>query len=884
MTISRWENGATTPGRFYRKRLSEFFGIDIRSLGFSMEEKNTAEVNASSQNIPPLNWNVPYQKNPFFTGREKILSHLHEVLMAKKTSALTQPQALHGLGGIGKTQIALEYAYRYYQDYHTVLWARAHSSESLTSDYTAIAVLLNLPERNLTEQRLVVEAVKRWLAQKTRWLLILDNADDLQMVSAFIPSPCHGHVLLTTRLQVLGKVASSFRIEKLTTEEATLMLLRRTGILDQDGSLERVSPSIRSQATDICQMLDNLPLAVNQAGAYLEETRCGLDGYLRLYRTHRRKLLEWREAHPTDYPYSVATTWSLSFEQIEQTHAAAAELLRFFAFLAPDAIPEELLLQGASEFGPALQSISSDAFQLNEAIKTLLKYSLLRRNQEAGTLSMHRLVQAVLKDQMDQSKQRLWADRTVHVMNKVFPEAQFSTWDLCQLYLPQAQLCADLIEQFRLASSEAGRLLDLTGNYLLQRGRYHDAARFLRKGLAIREQVLEPEHPAIATSLNHLARLYLNQGKYDQVEAIIQRALTIQEKALGSEHPDTATSLHNLGNLYQVQEKFEQAESVLQRAHAIRKKATVPDYFEIAAILDDLSVLYADQGTFETAIQYAREALEIRKIVLGADDPDIAISLGNMAGFYHAEGKLDLAEPLYQQALSIFYKTLGTEYAFNAELLDNLACLYIDQGKYELAEPSAQRALDISEKALGLNHSKVAQNLKTLATIHHAQGKNESAEQLLLRALAIYEQTLGPEHSYTAGCLTYLALFYTDQKKYEQAERFAQRGLEIKEKALSPGHHSIATNLNNLAEIYLAQGKYEQAEAFCQRGLAIRERAFESGHPDTATSLHTLANIYVATGKYAQAELLLRQALTMRKQILGTNHPDVAKTLKDLAD
>ena len=352
-------------------------------------------------------WNVPYRRNPYFTGREDLLTRLHELLHSGKAAALTQPQAISGLGGIGKTQTAVEYAYRSRDDYQAVLWASAASRETLISDFVALAALLQLPERDLADQGVVVAAVKRWLASNKGWLLILDNADDLELAAEFMPLESSGHILLTTRAQSTGTIANSLEVEKMEQPEGALLLLRRakklsSRMLHWSRPQRLIAPWLKL----IVRELDGLPLALDQAGAYIEETNCGLSGYLDLYRTHRKDLLQRRSKLRSEHPEPVATTWSLSFQKVEQANPAAADLLRLCAFLDPEAIPEDIITEGAAEAGPLLHPVAADAFQLNEAIEVLRTYSLIKRNAETKTLNMHRLVQVVLKDGMDKKTQR----------------------------------------------------------------------------------------------------------------------------------------------------------------------------------------------------------------------------------------------------------------------------------------------------------------------------------------------------------------------------------------------------------------------------------------------------------------------------------------------
>jgi len=481
INISRWENGITFPGPYYRQRLGELFGKSLQELGLipeSSEEHNepvstfsgTPDSHTSPSPLPI--WNVPYRRNPFFTGREEILAHLYAVLRSSKAAVLTQTQAISGLGGIGKTQIAIEYAYRYRDRYQAVFWITATTRDALSAEFVMLAALLDLPERHEQDQDIVVRAVKRWLTTHIRWLLILDNVDNLEMIVDFLPVHGAGDVLLTTRLQALGTVAQSIEVEKMGLDEGVIFLLRRTKVIASGASLDQAAKESQAQATEVVAALDGLPLALDQAGAYIEETRCGLSQYLDLYGTRRKELLLRRGRLPVDHPEPVAATWSLSFQEVEQESLAAADLLRLLAFLNPEAIPEEIITLGAIELGPTLDAIASDPLKVNEAIELLLRYSLIRRIPEVKSLSIHRLVQAVLRDGMSRDTQRLWAERAVRAVNRAFPDVELQTWERCQRCLPHAYICATYIEEYALAFPEAARLFNEAASYLVARAGY----------------------------------------------------------------------------------------------------------------------------------------------------------------------------------------------------------------------------------------------------------------------------------------------------------------------------------------------------------------------------------------------------------------------------
>ncbi len=653
-------------------------------------------------------WSVPYRRNPFFTGQEGILTQLRTALTVNKTAALTQqatPQAISGLGGIGKTQIALEYSYRYGQEYQAVLWAQADSREALVLAYSKLASLLHLSEKDATDKSVVVEAVKQWLATHTHWLLILDNADEIELVDDFLPAKVPGHVLLTTRAQAHGTLAHGLSVQEMAPAEGALLLLRRAKVLAGDATLEQAPGADRTAGLELAKELGGLPLALDQAGAYIEETGCGLEGYRQRYQRQQTTLLKRRGKLVTDHPEPVATTWLLSFTKVEEVNRAAADLLRLCAFLHPDAIPEELLAVKDVDLGPDLGTLAEDPVALDDALETLSRFSFVRRNAGMQALSIHRLVQAVLRDAMGEGQAGQWAERVVKILKHRFPDPKdLAMWARCERYILHTQVCAEWIAHWHMTFNEAASLLNEAAVYLDDHAQYQQAEPLYKRALAIREEVLGPKHPNTANSLNNLAYLYFIQGKYEEAEPLYERTLTILEEVHGSKHPNTADCLNNLAGLYHEQGKYEEAEALLKRALAIREEVLGPQHPNTAQSLNHLAYFYYKQDKYEEAEPLYRRALAIREEVRGPKHPDTARSLNNLASLYDTQGKYEQAEPLYQRALAIREEILGPKHPDTATSLNNLAWLYSTQGKYEQADPLYQRALAIFEEALGPKH------------------------------------------------------------------------------------------------------------------------------------------------------------------------------------
>jgi tetratricopeptide (TPR) repeat protein/DNA-binding XRE family transcriptional regulator len=889
INVSRWENATTTPSPYFRQQLGELFGKSLQELGLFIEveegdsEQGSVNTPASDSHARSSIWNVPYRRNPFFTGREEILRNLFQALNSSKRAALTQAKAISGLGGIGKTQIAVEYAYRYRNSYDAVLWVTASSRDSLMSEFVLLAILLDLPERYEQDQEIVLTAVKRWLVTHKNWLLILDNVEDLRTVVDFLPVDGEGNILFTTRLQALGAIGAGIAVEKMQVDEGVLFLLRRTKLPGPDVTLSQAPEEMRDQAADIVNMLDALPLALDQAGAYIEETGCGLSGYLHLYRTRRKELLQRRGTIPVDHPEPVAMTWSLSFQEIEKDSPAAADLLRLLAFLNPETIPEEMIAEGTTEPGPWPGSVATDLFQYNAAIEKLLKYSLIRRNSEGNFLSIHRLVQAVLRDGMNSKQQRLWAERAIRTINRAFPDVEVGTWARCQRYLSNVETAMLHLQEYGLSFPEAARLLNEAASYLIAHAEYTQAEALLQKALSIRQHLLEPLHPDTALTLNDLGMLYLAQGKYQQAEPLLQKALAIRTQVLSSEHRDTATGLNNLALLSYAQGRYFQAEQLYEQALQIRMSLFGPDHPSVAKCQGNLAQVYTELGKYKRAESLYLEALAIQMQTLGPDHPDLAQTFNNLGLVYRSQGEYSQAEGYYQRALNIQEQAFGSDHPRFAQTLNYMARLYRAAGDYARSEPLYQRALEIQKTVLGPDHPNVAESLYSMAKLYESQGKYQQAEKFCQEALSIQEQRLGTEHPTIAHTLVMLARIYQMQGKYIQAEELNQHALMIREKVLGMDHPYVAVALNSLAEIYQAQGKYLEARPLIARSLVIREQSLGKGHPYIAYSLSNLADNYLSQGDYSQAESYYKQALALREQFLGLMHPRTASIYHDLA-
>jgi hypothetical protein len=428
--------------------------------------------------LPPI-WNVP-QRNSIFTDRDPTLANLYEIFKeGQEGQVLTH--VINGLGGVGKTQVAIEYAYRYNHRYDAVFWIDVSDEQTFAKHLDIVAQLLTLQEKmtakianayTITSLKL---AVKQWLqalADDMRWLLILDNIEDFALIKDFIPSGGNGHVLMTVRAQAIGTIASSrHRLPEMSPVDGALLLLRRTGKFGSQVLPQDISHADLVTAQELSRLMGNLPLALDQAGAYIERVDIDVSDYLEYYNDSRwrPKLLEKRGEPTMHHPASVATTWNHAFTMIRTVNPDAYALLLLCSFLHHEAIPEEVLTRGVTTL-PILQTLAHNPLLRDAAFAELRKYSLLVKENQTKTFSMHRLVQVVLRDSLSEVEQRQWAEFALIVVYSGLCAIEQNLFLLpshpCPRYFFHVQSCLHAIKKWGIVSDESVFLLHLMGKHL----------------------------------------------------------------------------------------------------------------------------------------------------------------------------------------------------------------------------------------------------------------------------------------------------------------------------------------------------------------------------------------------------------------------------------
>jgi hypothetical protein len=403
----------------------------------------------------PTVWNVPHHPNPFFTGRDLLLAEVHARLTAPK--AESRRAVLTGLGGVGKTQLAVEHAYRQRADYDLVWWVRSEQPTILLGDYADLAnqppLAADLGLAEDASQEAVAEAVRRWLERHHRWLLVLDNAVEPQAIAELLPRSGTGHVLVTSQAETGWEpLAGSLPVGVLAPGDAAGFLLSRT---EQD-------PEAAAAAAALASSLGGLPLALEQAAAYITATgTVSLASYAQLFAARALELLE--RGQPLGYRHTVATTWSLALQELQDAEPAAVTLLTLAAFLAPDDLPQPLLTTYKERLPEPLPIVAGDPLSLADAVAALRRYSLIR--VVADGLFVHRLLQTVIRTGLDVDTERAFASAAVDLLNNAFPFASIEVdyWAECERLLPHVLVAIDHGERLAVQAEGCRSLLNRAG-------------------------------------------------------------------------------------------------------------------------------------------------------------------------------------------------------------------------------------------------------------------------------------------------------------------------------------------------------------------------------------------------------------------------------------
>jgi len=713
-----------------------------RHRGLSEEFFQLPSVNPPR---PSLRHNLPFPSlRPLFQGREEIITLLREKLTqtpAGRAMAIAG-KAVHGMGGVGKTRLAVEYAWQYMADYTALLFVGAGSPADLRRNLATLCdrSVLDLPEQDVPEEEVRELAVLRWLAEQSGWLLILDNVDSEDAAAAVdvLISRLHGgHVLLTGRLARWSAEVEPLELDVLAEEAAVEFLLARTK------TRRRTTQDDAGHAAVLARELGFLPLALEQAGAYVAERRLTLAAYLEEWHSRHEQVLTWFDPRVSHYPASVAITWQTSVERLS---APARRLLERLAWLGPEPIPE-LLLEVPVPKAP-------EEPNRRNVLVELATYSLVTRDGETPTFTVHRLVQDVtrrsLRNSPDNEPLMETLGEALRWVNAAFvgDPQDVRSWPNLDPLVPHARAVVQYSDAAGIAVPTT-LLMNQLAQLLQAKSLLAEAEPLMRQALDIDEKTLGTQHPKLAILLNNLAMLLKATNRLAEAEPLMRRTLDIDERAFGAEHPNVAINLNNLAQLLKATNRLNEAEPLMRRALGIDEKAFGAEHPNVARDLNNLAQLLKVTNRLNEAEPLMRRTLDIDEKTFGTQHPNVARDLNNLALLFRATNRLNEAEPLMRRALEIDEKSFGAEHPNVAIRLNNLAALLQITNRLNEAEPLMRRALTIDEKCFGTEHPDIAIDLNNLAKLLQATNRVSEAEPLMRRHLAIFlefTRRTGHEH------------------------------------------------------------------------------------------------------------------------------------------
>jgi transcriptional regulator with XRE-family HTH domain/tetratricopeptide (TPR) repeat protein len=588
--------------------------------------------------VRPLLWNIP-ARNLAFTGRDDLLAEMRERLLAGRTAVV---QALHGMGGVGKTQLAAEYAHSFARSYDLAWWINAEHGGLIGDQVAGLGQALGcVPAAGGSEA--VRAAVLAELRHRGRWLLIFDNAEAPADVAPWLPGD-GGHVLITSRERGWDEVATPVEVDVLTRAESIEMLRRRLPRLTE------------ADADQLARELGDLPLALAQAAGFMADTGTPASQYLGLLQTRAGQLLDQGAAG--SYPQSLAAATAVTVARLSDHDPAAAELASLCAFLAPEPIPEDLFTGTAGLLPGALAARAADQLAWRQTLAHVAKQSLARIDHRG--LQMHRLTQAILRDRLTPTCASAMRRRTEAILAASDPgdPPNPATWGRWAQLMPHV-LAADL------ATTDNPALRQLVRRgcwYLIERG---DARTPLEIMSNLRQQWRErlgQDHEHTLMAAHYLGWALLEMGRYAEARDLNQDTLARRRGVLGEDHPDTLNSAHNLALVLRMLGEVRAARDLDHDALARQRRTQGHDHPSTLRSASNLAVDLRELGEVHAARDLDRDTLEHRRRVLGQDHPDTLYSAHNLAADLRELGDVHAARDLDRDTLEHRRRVLGQDH------------------------------------------------------------------------------------------------------------------------------------------------------------------------------------------------------------------------------
>ncbi|KAL4945291.1 hypothetical protein BDV06DRAFT_39310 [Aspergillus oleicola] len=765
-------------------------------------------------------WMVPFLYNPDFVGRQREIQQIEDMIFSPKGPTKV---ALSGLGGIGKTQVALQLAYRARDRDNgcPVIWIPCTSVETIEQNYVTAAKVLGLDTTSPEEAK---EYLKAQLSDNfTKWLLILDNVDDpavWETLKEVLPQSQEGRILITTRNQRVAVEAASSHIVSIKAPDKQTAI----NILSKK-LVEKALLNDSKIMITLLEKLAYLPLAIIQAASYLNgNTGKTLLEYMELLDGQESKAVELLNTEFTDegrYDRSlnpVAATWLVSFNQIMNLDANAADYLRLMACVDRLDIPKGFL--------PPLES-DKKTF---EALGLLGAFSFVVRNYATGYFTLHRLVHLATRNWMRHNNQfAQYLHRAADRLEEVYPDDGESDRRMRGKYLPHAM---SLISEEEFQEAEHDGLLRKIARGFLCDDRHNDAQDFFTRTLTIRQRRDGAEEHTTITSMIEVATTYRSQGKLEEAEDYGKRALVASKEVLGPGHPDTIHATTALAAVYKIQGKWEEA--------------------------DELDLVMVDALT------------------QGEYGPDELTYMSTIASGLKLRGRTQKAEELHLQILDLQRTRFGSDHPDTLESMRCLSSIYISQSRMKEAKGMLLCVIETCNRNPKSRTDPGIKDRLKLAEIYLELDETRQAEQLVVWAVNAAKEIFGPQNPNTLSAMSTLAFIYQLQKKFEDAEILLQQVLEGVKEQYGSDQFRLTAAMMNISNNYRLQGNKKEMDNWRERAFKVRTREDVLGprHPEVIRNMAVFANGLAASGSKHIPYRLMARAVDLANEVLGPDHPD----------
>ncbi|MEZ0075988.1 FxSxx-COOH system tetratricopeptide repeat protein [Planotetraspora sp. GP83] len=808
---------------------------------------------------PPI-WNVQ-ARNAAFTGRGAALESLRDQLVGG-SQAVVLPQALYGLGGVGKTQIALEYAHRFMADYDLVWWISAEQPELINPALAELAGRLGIRvgDSILEAAEAAREALRRG-EPYSRWLLIFDNAGDPEEVRGFLPGG-PGHVIVTSRNQSWSMVAAPLEVDVFSREESLEHLLRRVPTLKPEDALR------------VAEALGYLPLAVEQAAAWLGETGMSAATYIEQLETQTSEILSTNP--PPGYPSPVAATWNISLSQLKEHSPAAVRMLQLCAFFAPDPISMSLLYSDEMmrSLLPHDSSLRGEKLMLGRLIREISKFALAKIDPGSNTIQVHRLVQAVIRSQMTFDEIESTTHEVHHILVGARPRQgevdDPENWPVYDLIWPHL-LPSDAE---RCVEEETRQLLTERVRYLWKRGEFSSALQLGQRLADFWEGEFGQNERQRLHLLFNIANVLRSQGSYQEARDLDEWVWSRQREMLGDSHPHTLMTTGGLAADLRALGEFDRALEMDKETYQRWRELYGEDNPRTLASANNLAVSYRLVGDCYSALDLDQDTLSRRLTVIGPIHPYTLFSSANLARDMREAGQFHSSVELLRATMERYRESLGDNFLDTLRTAKSLAVSLRKAGEQHDAWLTAQQTHDRYQQLYPSSPDATAATLE-LASCLSALEDKAGARDLAAEITSLYRTTLGEHHPFTLAAANNLMTYLRGTGALAEAYELGTATLSAFRSCLRDSHPFTLSCMVNVANCAADLGRLEEAQALERRALEGLHETLGPEHPDSLACQANLAISLRAAGDEEEAERLLETTVNVMKVVLGENHPNV---------